>query len=65
MSETNEQRMERIATEEAAIAGIERAVERFRSGEASYKAVIKEIENATEPRIVRVGATTHTPEVQT
>jgi hypothetical protein len=64
MSETNEQRMRRLADEESAITAIEQAVRRFRSGESSYRVTIADIEEATEPRVVRVGSRIYTPEVQ-
>ena len=64
MSETNKQRMRRLADEESTITAIEQAVRRFRSGEASYRVTIAHIEEATEPRVVRVGPRIHTPEVQ-
>jgi hypothetical protein len=62
MSETNEQRMRRLADEESAIAAIEQSIRRYRAGEASYRTTISEIEEATEPRVVRVGV--YKPEVQ-
>lgn len=62
--ETNEQRMKRLADEESAIVSVEQAIRRFRSGEQSYRQTVADIEEATEPRIVRIGPKIYTPEVQ-
>lgn len=64
VSETNEQRMRRLADEESAITAIEQAIRRFRAGESSYRVTIADIEEATEPRVVKVGPKIYTPEVQ-
>jgi hypothetical protein len=65
MSETNEQRMRRIAEEESSITAMEQAIRRFRNGQSTYRQTIADIDEATEQRIVAIRPQSHTPEIQT
>jgi hypothetical protein len=64
MSETNEQRMRRLADEDLAIVAIEQAIARFRSGEQSFRQTVAQIDQASEPRIVVLKPFQFIPEVQ-
>lgn len=67
MTETNEQRMARIAGEEQAVAAIRILCETFAAGGLSFRQTTKLIEDVLEDqsgRMVRVGSERHSPEVK-
>ena len=67
-TETNEQRMQRLADEERAVAAVRSLCEAYAAGGTSYKATMRLIEQVLEDeagRIVRIGNERHTPEVKT
>lgn len=67
MSETNEQRMQRLADEERAMAAIRSLCESYAVGGMSFRTAVKlvgEVIEQESARIVRVGNERHTPEVR-
>lgn len=67
-SETNEQRMARLAQEERTMAAIRSLCESHAAGAMSFRSaleLIRDLVDAETARIVRVGNEKHTPEVQT
>lgn len=67
-TETNEQRMRRLADEERAVAAVRSLCEAYAAGGASYSTTMRLIERLLEDeagRIVRIGNERHTPEVRT
>jgi len=68
MSETNEQRMQRLADEERAIAAVRSLCDSYAAGGMSFLQAMRQIEQVVEDqtdRIVRIGNQRHTPEVAT
>ena len=68
MSETNEQRMARLANEERNMAAIKTLCEGYTAGGMSYRSamdLIRDLVDEDTARIVRVGNERHTPEVTT
>lgn len=68
MTETNEQRMQRLADEERAMAAIRSLCESYAAGAMSFRTAIKLVGEVIETeagRIVRVGNERHSPEVTT
>ena len=67
-SETDQQKAERIASEERAVSAIRILCESYAKGGMSYRQTAKLIEDVLEDeagRIVRIGNERHTPEVTT
>ncbi len=67
-SETNEQRMERLAEEERAMAAVRSLCDSYAAGGMSFRQAMRQIEQVAEDqtdRIVRIGKERHTPEVRT
>jgi hypothetical protein len=67
-SETDQQKAERIASEERAVSAIRILCESYAKGGMSYRQTAKLIEDVLEDeagRIVRIGKERHTPEVRT
>ena len=67
-SETNEQRMQRLADEERAMTAVRSLCDSYAAGGMSFCQAMRQIEQVLEDeagRIVRVGNERHTPEVTT
>lgn len=67
-TETNEQRMQRLADEERAVAAVRSLCDAYAAGGTSYSTTMRLIEKVLDDeagRIVRVGNHRHNPEVRT
>lgn len=67
-SETNEQRMQRLADEERAMTAVRSVCDSYAVGGMSFRQAMRQIEQVVEDqtdRIVRIGNQRHTPEVTT
>lgn len=68
MTETNEQRMSRLAEEERAMTAIRSLCDSYANGAMSFRTAVKLVEDVIDEqaaRIVRVGIERHSPEVRT